>query len=62
MVGGICTVVAISAPQHDVREILYVFACVQIGPVLIYACHRNGVSREVAGFWWPSACSTPAPN
>jgi hypothetical protein len=50
VVGGICTVVAISAPQAQVRESLYLFACIQLIPVLFYACRRNGVSPEVAGF------------
>jgi diguanylate cyclase (GGDEF)-like protein len=50
VVGGICTVVAISAPQAQLRESLYLFACIQLIPVLFYACRRNGVSPEVAGF------------
>jgi diguanylate cyclase (GGDEF)-like protein len=49
-IGAVCTVVAISASNATLREGLYVFACVQVGPVLVYACRRNGVSREVAAF------------
>ena len=49
-VGGAATVVAISASDIHLREWLYLVACIQVGPVLVYACRRNEVPKSIATY------------
>jgi diguanylate cyclase (GGDEF)-like protein len=48
--GGAATVAAIAVPGARPREFLYLVACIQVAPVLVWACRRNRVPRSVAGF------------
>ena len=48
--GGAATVVAISASNIHLRQWLYLVACIQVAPLLLYACRRNRVPRTIAAY------------